>query len=182
MSEIVNQLPVLIGVIVGAVMSYVGSALTERSRWRRSITTRWDEKRLDAYANYADSVKQEIRLSMRMAADLQLGPRARPLPLEVGLPLLAEAEDRRSTNFEKVLLLGDKETINAARQWQRSVWELQFTLQDDPDERRQKFLEGYSKADAARARFHELARLDLGVMGGMPVSTTWNWPDVPRDF
>jgi hypothetical protein len=96
MSELVNQLPALIGVVVGAVMSYSGSALAERSRWRRSLTTRWDEKRLDAYAGYADAVKQETRLSLRIAAALQLGPRLRPLSLDIGLPLLAEAEDRPS--------------------------------------------------------------------------------------
>jgi hypothetical protein len=121
MSALLEQLPTLIGVMLGALMSYGASALTERSTWRRAQAARWDERRLQAYADYAAALKTEIRLCLRMATSLNLATSTHPLAPEAGVELLEEAEDRRSQLFENLLLLAQPSTIEAARKWQRAV-------------------------------------------------------------
>jgi xanthine/uracil permease len=43
MASVVQQLPVLIGVAVGALASYLVTSATERARWQRQQATRWDD-------------------------------------------------------------------------------------------------------------------------------------------
>jgi hypothetical protein len=56
----VNVLLPLLGVVIGAMASYLAGAAAERRRWRREAQIRWDTKRLDAYAGYANAVKTFI--------------------------------------------------------------------------------------------------------------------------
>jgi hypothetical protein len=49
----VQQLPALIGVLVGALATYAATSAAERARWRRTQSVRWDDKRLTAYAEDA---------------------------------------------------------------------------------------------------------------------------------
>jgi hypothetical protein len=68
-----SQLPALIGVIVGSVLSYAGRALTERSKWKRSQEVRWDARRVEAYSQYASAVKRQTRLCQRRQRHRQRG-------------------------------------------------------------------------------------------------------------
>jgi hypothetical protein len=52
-----QQLPTLVGVLIGAAATYGATSLTERARWRRAQAVRWDEKKVNAYAEYANAVK-----------------------------------------------------------------------------------------------------------------------------
>jgi hypothetical protein len=45
-----QQLPALIGVVVGALATWVVTSAAERSKWHRDQSVRWDEKKLTAYA------------------------------------------------------------------------------------------------------------------------------------
>jgi len=56
----IQQMPALIGVLIGAVATYAAKAVTERARWRRAQSVRWDEKRVSVYAEYAHVLKQVI--------------------------------------------------------------------------------------------------------------------------
>ncbi|MFV2102973.1 hypothetical protein [Micromonospora sp. LOL_024] len=66
MGNLVGQLPALLGVLVGAVGTILATSLTDRSRWRRSQTVRWDERRLDAYAEFARVLKEVHTIASRM--------------------------------------------------------------------------------------------------------------------
>ncbi|MEU0587838.1 hypothetical protein [Streptomyces sp. NPDC006132] len=46
---------------------------------------------------------------------------------------LAEAEARRAAEWETVLLVGDAETIAAARKWHEAVWNVELQQQDERD-------------------------------------------------
>lgn len=105
------QLSALIGVIVGAVASYVVTALAERTRWKRQTAARWDERRLVAYADYSQAVKTIVTLAHRLAAFRGLSPDAKPLShTEDNLALLQQAEEQRSSCLEGVRLLTDSDT------------------------------------------------------------------------
>jgi hypothetical protein len=67
MSGIGQQLPALIGVVIGALASYLAGAATERARWRRERSSRWDEKRAQAYAEYGYAIKNVYVQCMRAA-------------------------------------------------------------------------------------------------------------------
>ncbi|MEU3662296.1 hypothetical protein AB0E77_21450 [Streptomyces sp. NPDC032940] len=170
-----EQLPALAGVVVGAAGSYLASSLTERSRWRRARSERWDQKRLDTYASYANALKHQINIAQRMGAARGFRHAVDPLDPEQGLTQLAEAEDRRAAEWESVLLVGDAETIAAARTWHEAVWNVELYARGAKDD-----LAGWEDAirrmSAARDTFYALARRDLGIAGPPPPSG--NWPRV----
>jgi len=93
MMQLINQAPVLLGVIIGALGSYLTTGATERARWKRALDSRWDDRRVEAYASYAQAVKRMIKLSGRIAAGRDLGGDDEPLaPTQENLELLADAE------------------------------------------------------------------------------------------
>ncbi len=70
MSAFIQQLPALIGVVIGALGSYWASARGDRARFRREQAARWDERRLTAYSEYARALKKSVTLAYRIAAHL----------------------------------------------------------------------------------------------------------------
>ncbi|MEU6238095.1 hypothetical protein [Kitasatospora sp. NPDC047058] len=167
-----DQLPALAGVVVGAVGSYLAASLTERSRWRRARAERWDEKRFHTYMTYANTLKAQLRIAQRIGAARGFENVADPLEPDEGLSRLAEAESRRASEWEAVLLVGDAQTIGAARAWHEAVWNLELYargLRTDPA--------GWSRAERqisqARDAFYACARRDLGIVGPPPPSGGW---------
>jgi hypothetical protein len=165
METLVQQLPALIGVLIGALASYLATSASERARWRRTQAIRWDEARARAYAEYADSVKRVFEMSMRIAAHRGLASSHAPLAPNEGLSDLAELGTERASRWESVLLLGDPTTVAAARDWHRLTWQMDAFVrgtQTDDDERKDLL----RQADTVRDRFYDAARSDLGVTGG----------------
>lgn len=177
MTNLIDQLPTLIGVVIGALASYASSQLADRSRWRRERLTRWDTSKLEALSNYASAIKAETRICLRIAATTGLSPRPDPLDPAVGAAMLTAAEDQRTTQFESLLLLADPPTVAAARQWQQSVWALHPHV--TPDATGAQFLEQFRQAGIAREAFYRAARESLDITTGQPVSTVpATWGDV----
>jgi len=56
-----TQLLVLAGVVIGALASYLTTTANEKARWKRTLDSRWDDRRVEAYASYAQAVKDIIR-------------------------------------------------------------------------------------------------------------------------
>ena len=73
MHALLQQLPALVGVVIGALASHLAGASTERARWRREHAARWDAKRMEAYASYALTVKTFIVIANRISAGRDLG-------------------------------------------------------------------------------------------------------------
>src|SRR5690348_4994172 len=114
--QLSNQLLVLLGVVIGALGSYLTTSATERARWKRALDSRWDGRRVEAYASYAQSVKRMIMIASRISAGRGLWSDTEPLaPTQVNLDLLAAAEAERASQWETVLLLGHPKTVAAAR-------------------------------------------------------------------
>lgn len=119
-----DQLPALVGVVVGVAASYLTASRIERSRWQREIATRWDERRLAAYSDYMNAVKGVQILASRIVAASGWAP-AEVLDAQEGVPQLAEAEVARAQAFETLVLLGDAGTIAKAQVLQRQLWQLE---------------------------------------------------------
>ena len=129
--SVVQQLPALIGVVIGAFGSYLVGSVTERARWRREQSSRWDDRRAQAYAEYGYAVKnvyiQCARLARLQAEEADGGQAAAPEALSQLGALTAE----RTAKWELVLLLGDPETIAAARRWHRRIWQVELLARGD---------------------------------------------------
>jgi hypothetical protein len=170
-----SQLLVLAGVIIGALASYLTTAATERARWKRALDSRWDERRVDAYASYAQAVKDEIGISSRITAGRGVAVNPRPLsPSEKNLELLAAAGVKRAAAWEAVLLLGHANTVRAARKWHETVWRLEGFARGAIAGGLEDWEKARSEVNIARSAFYESARNDLQIKGGdLPSATAY---------
>lgn len=184
MAGLVQQLPALVGVVVGALASFLAGAASERARWRREQSARWDDRRAQAYADYGYAVKNVYVQCMRVAAMRSRqagvgqagGDRADYAEALAGLSMLT---DERTAKWESVLLLGNPQTVAAARAWHRRVWQVErFARGERTDFEQWDALMADIMAD--RARFYAEARRDLGITSGdLPVSGRWDADLIP---
>ena len=171
-NPIVVQALTITGVLLGSAATFVITSTTERTRWRRVQSARWDDKRLVAYTEYANAVKHMIRLCRRIAETKGLLSTGQPIDLDSAFAALAEAETHRATQWETVLLLGEPATISAAQAWSEQVWRLEHILRDNhPDA--SSFTTAYRDAMRLRNEFYAHARTDLDITSGPLPELTW---------
>ena len=118
--SIVQQLPALIGVAVGALASYLASSATERARWRREQSSRWDDRRAQAYAEYGYAVKNVYVQCQRLVEVRAKGGDSQAAMGEA-LAELDRLNAERTAKWEPVLLLGNPATIAAVAIQQASA-------------------------------------------------------------
>lgn len=176
MSSVTQQLPALIGVVVGAAASYLVGTATERTRWRREQSSRWDERRAQAYAEYGHAIKCLYVQTLRIANSRMRGDAGDSIDYGKALTELGELADERTAKWETVLLLGNPETITAARAWHRHVWQMEFFARGERADADQ-YNTLREDVDTDRARFYEAARHDLGITSGeVPRGGPWHEP------
>ncbi|WP_105973116.1 hypothetical protein [Streptomyces geranii] len=174
MSAFIQQLPALIGVVIGALGSYWAVARGERVRFRREREARWEERRLAVYTDYARALKKSITLTYRVAAGLGNDPHPHPLTLEEAAPLLTEATLARDPSGEALLLLGDPEVVAKAREWVATLLAMEGFLRartEDPAAW-QALLE---RQRAGREGYYAAVRNDLA----LPPGHSARWPVLP---
>lgn len=172
MQLFMQQLPTLIGVLVGALATFTATSVAERARWRRTQSVRWDDKRLAAYAEYAHAVKKVISIAVRLAAHHGIHRDLDVLAPEEGLPALALAEEERTMKWETILLLGTDRTVIAARAWHDSVFKLQRIASGVDVE--SNWGDAVRAVSRARRGFYEAAKADIGItVGDAPESYEW---------
>ena len=163
MHAFLQALPALLGVLFGAGATFLSTSATERSRWRRAQSVRWDERRIATYTDYAHSVKHLITLIVRIAAFNKIHPEDDPLDPAEGLPLLAAAGEERTVKWEAVLMLGSPEVIRAARAWHQSASELQMLALKQPGGAGMPWIEAIEASSQARRGFYAAVRHELGI-------------------
>jgi hypothetical protein len=165
---LVQQLPTLLGVLVGVLATWIATSAAERARWRRDQSVRWDEKRLAAYTEYSHAVKQMIsaatRLQEQRSGQAGLAPARARAALAAGEAALAAAEDERTVKWESVLMLGSSNVITMARAWHQSAFRLEWiALGRASDASWDEAIEATSQA---RRAYYQAAKADLGVSPG----------------
>ncbi len=173
-----QQVLTVVGVLLGAGTTFAFTTWTERSRWRRTEQSKWDERRLVAYNEFAHAVKQYAMISMRLAAARGFPNTAAPIDHDEGLAALADADVAKSLKWEIVLLVGSPATVTAARRWNKAVWELTYVARG-VDMTHEEYVRRYEEAGRLRNEFYECARADLGVRGGElpPGDRAWLPPE-----
>ena len=165
MNQFLTQLPALIGVVVGAGGSYLATSTGARTQWARSERARWEDKRIQVYAEYGHALKRAYELSKRISASRGLPTTAQPTPVEQGLAELSLTSIRGAELWESLLLLGEPSTIAAAKAWHQKIWRMEAFANGqltDPAEWRKAI----TAADETRSRFYETARRNLGIDDG----------------
>jgi hypothetical protein len=177
--NILSQLPTLIGVMIGAALSFLTSSLASRSEWRRSVSVRWDERRLNNYIEYMNEAKALATTALRIVAGrgLFLGrdPESVVVPLsrDEGYQLLAQAEQRRTAKAEAVLMLGDTATIESMTTLTESLWRLVGLARSEAVDIG-TWHGAYQNYHRARLDFYECARSSMGVPAArIPPGTYW---------
>ncbi|MET8137629.1 hypothetical protein ABZV24_37960 [Streptomyces sp. NPDC005251] len=125
MSAVLQQLPALVGVVIGALGSYLALVRSDRERYKRDRADRWEERRLAVYSEYARSLKKSVTLTYRVAAHIGNDPHPHPLPLAEAEPFLARATDDRDPAGEALIMLGSREVVDRARAWVTVVMEME---------------------------------------------------------
>ncbi|MFF4940724.1 hypothetical protein [Micromonospora sp. NPDC000729] len=165
MDAFVSQLPALLGVVVGALATGLATFLSTRSQWKRGQTVRWDERRLEAYSEFAQVLKEIQVVSLKVLAAASGDKYRSGLDTSAALPRLAEADIRHTLVWENLLLLGEATTVAAAQDWREAVWRLEH-LARGVAESFEPLPELIEEANTRRDRFYHAARRSLGVSGG----------------
>jgi hypothetical protein len=165
-------LPALVGVVVGALGTYLATSAAERSRWRRDQSVRWDEKRVNAYGEYAHALKRVISAALPVAAFRDANREGDRLPSTDEATALAAAAEQRTMKWEAVLLLGSSEVVIAARKWHQSVFRLERLAYGKDSE--MSLAEVIGAISQARRNFYEVAKRDIGIdVGVSPEAYEW---------
>ncbi|CBG68028.1 MULTISPECIES: hypothetical protein [Streptomyces] len=176
MSSFVQQLPALLGVVIGAFGSYLVVMRGEQVRFRRERESRWEERRLAVYADWARTVKQSVTLAYRVASHLGNDPHPHPLSPEEAAPLMAEATAARDPSGEALLLLGSPEVVEKARAWVVTVMRMEEFLRGETRDPAawQTLLE---RQRAGRDAYYTAVREDLALPPGH--AGRWQLPPAP---
>jgi hypothetical protein len=172
--DVTQQLLTVGAVLAGALLSFVGTSLNDRFRFRRDRAAKLIEQRSAAYAGYARSIKACYSLSNRIAAGRGLHATTPSLAPEDGLPQLEAAAAQRERDWEHVLLLGDPATVETARTWHRSVWRMEWYAHgwiDDADAA--GWEEAVATASRSRTEFYAAARQSLDIPNARLDDGSW---------
>ncbi|MFJ9211050.1 hypothetical protein [Streptomyces sp. NPDC102264] len=159
-----EQLVTVAAVLLGALTTHLTNYVMERSRHRRELLTRWDDRKLDAYGGYVDRVRAGIFLAVQLYEHREGLRRSEQSEAEM-LAELSEAERQRGRSFEQIMLLGGDEVVEAAHELHAAVraidWQATGKTVGTLEEWRQRNRAAFREIN----EFHEAARVDLGVQG-----------------
>ncbi|OIJ68864.1 hypothetical protein [Streptomyces mangrovisoli] len=174
MSAFIQQLPALIGVVIGALGSYLAIVRGDRARFDRERVVRWEEQRYTVYVDWARALKQTITLNYRVAAHLGNDPHPHPLSAEDAEPLMTQAQIDRDPYGEALILLGSPAVVDRAQEWVSTVMAMEAFLREarrDP-EGWQALLD---RQRTGRQRYYAAVREDLS----LPTGHSGRWPAAP---
>jgi hypothetical protein len=156
------------------------SSAGERARWRRQQETRWDDKRASVYAEYAELLKQMLRATLKLAAANGFRPLGAVAATGSAEEELADIESRRTAAFEKLLLLGDADTVRAIQNYTQLALSLMQEARRQPVDQA-AWMALVRRLETARCAFHDAARIDLGVRPQPQTITDsmWSWYPEP---
>lgn len=159
-----EQLLTIAAVLLGALMTYVTNYWTERQRIRRELLTRWDGKKLDAYELYVDRVRAGVFLAVDLYEHREGIRRSEDSEPQM-LAAMADAGRLRGRAFERIMLLGGDEVVEAAHDVNAVSLEVDWLATGKTVGTLEVWRERNRAVFRSINAFHEAAREDLGVSG-----------------
>ncbi|CAM5706899.1 hypothetical protein [Streptomyces fumanus] len=161
-----EQLITIAAVLLGALSTHVTNHLMERSRNRHQKLTRWDDRKIDTYAEYVDAAKMRIALAARLY-EAREGRRDDHRPEQDLREDLAEGGRRWGSAFERVMLLGGDDVIEAGHELNTVLAEIDWQATGALSGSLAEWRERHRAAFRLINDFHEAARADLGIRGSV---------------
>jgi hypothetical protein len=165
MSNLLDQLPTIIGVLVGSTATYFATSAVGRAQWQRQRQAHWNALQVAAYSDHAHALKKMTDIARAIAAHRGLDDLAEPLPPEVGISQLVAAELDRSAKWESVLMVGDSAVVEAGQRWKQCVWRLEWFARGRLDGR-SEWDHALAQAGDSKHEFYEAVRRSIGTPGG----------------
>lgn len=151
-------------VLLGALTTHLTTFVMERQRKKHELVTRWDSKKLDAYEGYVDNVRTCIFLAVHLY-ECKEGLRDRDKSDQEILADMSEAGRMRGRAFERIMLLGGDDVVEAAHELNAVALQVDWQASGKVDGTLEDWRERNRAAFRAVNNFHESARVDLGVDG-----------------
>jgi hypothetical protein len=161
---LLGQLVTIAAVLLGGLATHYTNHAMERQRTRYTMLTRWDGRKLDAYAEYIDCVRSCIYASVLLYETRKGMRRMDRTEPELTLAL-ADAEGRRGRAFERVMLLAQDGVVEAAHTLNAAALAVDWRARGETDGSLAEWRALHKKAFEEVNKFHEAARADLGVSG-----------------
>ncbi|PBC72152.1 hypothetical protein BX265_6773 [Streptomyces sp. TLI_235] len=162
--DTITQLVTIAAVLLGSLSTYAANQLVERSKRRETLRVRWDEKKLDAYAEYIGMVRSVIHANV-LLYEVREGIRTLPRSEHDLTMDLTDAGAAQAVAFERLMLLAGDAVVDAAHAVQEATaavgWQARGVVEGTLDEWRAR----NAAAFGAINQLHQRARVDLGVSG-----------------
>lgn len=181
--DLATQLVTIVGVLVGALSTYVASYLVERGKDRRGLALRWDERKLDTYVSYVAHVRDVIYAAV-LLFEAREGLRTINKTIDQLTLGLMDAERSRALLFEQLVLLGGAEVVEAGHELNRAVLAIDWRARELTDQDLAGWRSLHVRAFQLINEFHNVARADLGVRGELAADhsgLTLNLPPARQD-
>ncbi|MFJ3696543.1 hypothetical protein ACIPW9_20760 [Streptomyces sp. NPDC090052] len=160
------QFVTIAAVLLGALTTHVTNSLMERRRMKYQLMTRWDDKKLDAYDGYVDRVRACIFLAVQLYETTE-GLREREQTDAEILAEMKEAGRLRGRAFERVMLLGGDDVIEAAHDLSSASVKIDWQANGKVTGTLEEWRDLHRAVFRSINAFHEAARADLGVSGNV---------------
>jgi len=161
---ITAQLVTMVAVVLGSATTYVTNRLTERSKRKQELRSRWDLRKLDSYAEFIGAIRIYIAAAVTLYEAREGIRTAQKSIDDLRTELIALRRDK-SLTFERLMLMAGDSVVEAAHSVQETAeavaWQAEDVLPGTLTDWRDKNADAF----AAINRFHERARVDLGVTG-----------------
>lgn len=161
-----EQLVTVAAVILGGLTTHLTNALAERRRKQHLLLTRWDDKKLEAYASYVERIRTSIFLAVELYEHRE-GLRERRRDESEIKADMTEAGHLRGRAFERIMLLAGDEVVEAAHGLNATTLEVDWQAAGRIAGSLEEWRERNRTAFRAINSFHDAARADLGVSGNV---------------
>lgn len=152
----------LSGIIIGAVLSWVGVALNERSKRRHEGWVLVRGEKLQAYTAFTAEAKAFMAQLYSVAGQLGIDDQTETKTLEEALPELDKIYRARDKAFEQILMVGSDALVECARTWVKKIYAMRQYL-DTPTPARSEWEALVHDANEARNAFYKQARAELAI-------------------
>ena len=158
------QIVTMMAVVLGSATTYVTNRLTERSKRRHELKSRWDLRKLDTYAEFISAIRVYIAAAVTLY-EAREGIRTAPKSIDdLHAELIALRRDK-SLAFERLMLVAGDSVVETAHGVQETAESVAWQAEDVVPGTLAQWRDKNAEAFAAINRFHERARIDLGVTG-----------------
>ena len=158
-----QQIVTILAVLVGAVMSFVGTLTIERYRRRVDRSKRWSELQLQAYSKYLANAQRVVAITRVIVLGLSLDEDDKGLRAE-----LQAAHMERAISAEDVRLLATSAIVESAYLLNRSVWQLQDFARGEVAWDEQLWRQRCETYLECLFKFETAVRAELQVPGAIP--------------